>query len=300
MKGMKGKRRSPGWGVMPGVAALLPLAAGAGQGSDPALLRMKFQQGNRGDYRMSMQMTLLTTVGQRAPSTTRITMDTVQQQQVQEARPDGVGVVVSTVLKQQNSVNGKPAENEDIPPMIVTYDALGKVLDVKGGASANPAVGPLGSLFSAGGLTGIGTLLPTEPVTAGAVWTQTITLPNSPARATARCRLVRFEKVGRFRTARIRSLITVPVRLAIDATGQPAAQASEALLTARGTGTLNTEQNFAVTEGKLIRSTGSGTFLVNLQVKSSPTSNTKKAAQGGGPVAIKLKLQLTMGTNMIL
>ncbi|HLV79711.1 MAG TPA: hypothetical protein VKT32_05490 [Chthonomonadaceae bacterium] len=281
--------------------ALLPLAALAGQSDAPALLRMKFRQGEVNKYQTNMQMTMHMVMnmgtGQSHPGpapqpmTIPVNMNMLIQQQVTKVLANGNGVITSTVLNQQMSMNGQTRPNgANTPTTTITMTPLGKVVSMTGIPQQNPMSG----IFGPNSLSGMGTYLPSRAVRPGDSWTDTMRMPGltGAGSGTVRSHFIRYETVGRYRTALIRSVVTVPLNMNMNMMGQPAGRSGAGTMTMSGSMHITTDNNFAVAEGKLIRTTGDGGASIAMHFPHS--SQPSRPGMGAMPQSTLMTMKMTM------
>ena len=175
-----------------------------------------------------------------------------------------------------------------------------------------------GSAF--GGLVGSGALnlqrvyLPTKPVRLGESWTTKVTIAGLPGAGTgsAKSTLVRLEPVGRYQTARIRAILNAPLKLYLTADSRTTTNPKLSAQTVTGTLNMTFDSNLALAEGKVVRSGGSGTAVMNLtptvQPKFAPKPTVKSANGKVKPTTkpatsptppIRVTLILRVGNNLI-
>ena len=100
--------------------------------------------------------------------------------------------------------------------------------------------------------------------------------------------------------------ITTPVSAYLDAALQPTAKASDAACTATGTATVTSEVQFAIAEGRVIRSTGKGqtnmTVVVGKPAVPDKVATTRKkksvAATPTPPAKPSQTLKLTVTSDI--
>lgn len=298
--GLPRKTRLTAWGLVAALA--LPLTALATQTiNSPALLRYKLKEGDTTQYQMTMHMT--TTIKNPSlaqPMTIPGDVTTVVEQKVTKAFPQGGGEIVTTTISQEGRVNNQPMPAQTIPPITTTYDARGKILSLKGLPANNPMTQAMGGGIGSSGMMGMSAALPEKPVKPGDTWTQTVSLPGYSASGTAKCTLVRFEKVGPYQTARIRTLMTMPMSIMIDATQQPTKDPSKAVVQSSGTVTTSSDTNFVVGAGKIIRTAATVTAAMNIQPKGALAAKSKaKGAKPAAMAAMTMTMKMTMAMNMV-
>jgi hypothetical protein len=282
------------WGLC--ALFLLPLAAFAGQGNGPISLKMKFVPNETIKYQTSMQMDItMRQSAQAEPMKMPMTMSMVQDWQVTKINPDGSAMILTTTHDMQSKMNGQTMPNGAAGPASMTLhiSPQGKVLSTQGAPGFN-ATNPFGSLS----LNGMGAFLPTKPVKPGDTWTQSINLPGfTGGGGTAKSTLVSFENVGHFKTARIRTVATIPLNVLMGANGRPTHTASQAMMRMNGLCKVMGDTNFAIAEGKIIRSAVNGN--INMSMKTNTSSGKSSSTARGGPQSMTMRMKMTMAMNMI-
>jgi hypothetical protein len=274
--------------------------ATAGQtGGSPITLRLKFKPGQVAKYKTTMQMRL---IGQSVPLV--VQTDQVQQRQVNKTLPDGSGEVTVTVLEQRNSFNGQPSEDQEIAPLTLTYTPRGRVVNPPDTTVGNPIGNPMAGLLSLAGMGQASAYLPAGAVRPGATWTEKLSLPGIAKGGVVTSTFLRLETVGRFRTARIRSVVTLPLDMKTNAQGQPVQNDSEAALRGTGKAVITTDYNLALNEGLFVRIATNGTLDFALKPTTVPkpsgaSSKTGSPTPPNGQTLQAVRLKLTMGMNLI-
>ncbi len=288
--------------ILLGIAAIVPLAAWAQTpgGQITYTLQAKYKAGEIQRYQTSLlTQTILPTMG-----TSTMSLNMVQEQKTDKVLPDGSAEITLTTLNGQGTLNDKPIEMEtNKKPIRMVFDKRGNVkalLDVPKDAQN------LGGMFGRNSQLN-GAYLPIKPVKFGESWTATVTMPTNgggKTTATVKSSFVRIEQIGRFRTARLRSQLTAPMAIMTDGQGQITQNAAKALVKLTGKITMNYDTNFAIDEGKLIRSSVKGSINMTGKVLT-PTKPAPKTAKTGTkakptsaqPVAIQVQMQ--MGNSLI-
>lgn len=279
-----------------GTLVLLPLAAHAWQGGSPVKLHLKFKQGEKTKYQTTMQMNIAIPLpNQPQPMKQTVNVSMIQEHEVTKVLPNGGAVVTVTTTNQQTTANGQTQPGAAVPPLTMTYDAQGRVSSMKGLPTSNPATGPLNSMFNSGGMANMGFLLPNRAVKPGDTWTQAVNLPGFVKGGTAKCTYLKNESVGTFKTARIRTLVTMPLNMKMNQRGQPTTNAAEVFIVATGSGKVTADTNVAIAEGKIIRTSGSGNIAMLMKPKQAPAAPAGSKA----PQALKMNMKMEMGMKLI-
>lgn len=280
------------------ISAIVPMAAWAQTPGGQVLytLQAKYKAGEVLRYRTTMlTQTTLPTMGSSTMS-----LDMVQEQKTDKVLPDGSAEITLSTLNGQGKLNDKPIEMEtNKKPIRMVFDKRGnvkKLLDVP--QEAQSMGGMLGGNSQLNGA-----YLPTKSVKFGESWTAAVTLPTAgggKTTATVKSSFTRLELIGRFRTARLRSQLSAPMTMMTDGQGQITQNASKALVKLTGKITMNYDTNFAIDEGKIVRSSVKGSINMTGKVlaPNKPVAKTGKAkSTTAQPVAIQVQMQ--MGNSLI-
>lgn len=271
---------------------LVPVLAPAGQGSLIAL-KMKFNPGETSKYQTTMQMNIEMPMMQQAGGM-KMDMSMVQVQKVVKAQPNGGGDIQITTTDTRMNMNGQPMNSPASPPVTLTYDSQGNPKSVKGLPKDAPGGAVLGNMFNAGSMQMQGAFLPAKAVKPGDTWMQTVKMPGITSSAKVKGKFIKLEKIGRYRTAKIRTTLTGPMNLLMDAQGQPTNSAKQATMKMSGTMKMTTDTNFAISEGKMIRQAGSGT--INLTMLPLGGAASKGASPANN---MKMNMKMSLGSNLI-
>ena len=269
----------------------LGLSGGAGrtQNGPRAELTPKFRVGEISRYRTTAQTVVTVPVpNQPQPSQTTLDVDLTQKSRVVRGLPQGGGEVESTTSNGVILMNGKPSGEPDSKPVTLTYDARGNLTSVSGASEK----------ANFGGLLGSGTLgmqsafLPGRPVREGETWQQPLRLPGMPVSGagTATCRWLTTERVGRYETARIRSFLSQPLKIMFTGDSQPTQDPRRAVYVMTGQLNMTFISNFALVEGKVIRSSGVGGATLTPRLRAASSKNPSKAIAGMGKITLKMRI----------
>jgi len=291
-----------------GALCLLPLAAIAAQNDNaPALLRMKFRQGEASKYQVNIQATL--NLAQTLPTNqphqpppqpmvVPINTSLLMQQQVTRVLSNGNGVLTIAFLSQQTTVNGSTAgTGANLPPITMTLSPLGKIASITGIPH-----GDMNSMLSPTSMLGLEMFLlelflPSKPVRPGEAWTDSVHLSTLSGTGTAKSKFLRYETVGHYRTARIRTELTLPINTTANMAGEPVGRGSGAVSGVSGAVHMITERDFAVAEGKVIRSTGNGS--ITAVIKPLRASGPARPGMGIMPRSTRVSLKMTISTDLV-
>lgn len=191
---------------------------------------------------------------------------------------------------------GQPGGAPSMSTIKVTASPLGVFSGGAVAASSGGGAGAeLGALGSVGALGSITTYLPAKPVAPGETWTQNVRVPQmkEPARVTGT--LVKLGRVGRYKTAHISLMVTIPINSMVNAKGAVTTDRAQAATTVLGKLTMKYEDDFAIQEGKLIKSAGVGSMDVIITQIASAHPGAAGAGKGMSiPVSAKITLTGTL------
>ena len=305
----------------------LPVSARADStDSGQVVLQMRFTPGDTYKYQTNMQLgfTLPTPSSTRptpansaktgagsALGGTTFTVNAVQQIYVRRTASGGGGDLEVTTTGQNSLPGQPPVLSNDTRPVLMTYDAQGKLVSIRRQsetASANPM---FGALLGQGLLSMQGVVLPGKPVRIGETWTQKVQIPGvtGSGSSTVKSTLTRIENVGKYRTARLHVVITTPVSAYLDAALQPTTRQVEAASTMTGTAVVTDDVNFAIAEGRVIRSAGKGVTSMTVAIgkpvipdKPAPKRRKKGVVQtppaATAPAKSGQVLKMTVSTDI--
>ena len=226
-----------------------------------------------------------------------IQVSILQQMVVNKVLPDGGAMVLASTLSGQVVRDGNQMAPPEKNPMLVHYDTLGNI-------KAMRATGTTKQTDLMAGLLGSGALgfqrvyLPDKPVQLGDSWVQPVKVPGWNGQGKANAKLIRLEKVGRYQTARISAKVVLPIQIYLNANLQPLTAQKIKKATSALVGTLNMtfETNFALLEGKMIRTGGRGTGTFRIQ----PLKTSTKAPKTPAPSSdLAFTLEMSIGSSYI-
>lgn len=280
-----------------GGAMLLPMIALAGQSNAPVSLRMKFKTGATHKYQTSANVDV--------NGGMKFDISAIQIHKVQKTLTDGGAEVEITTTEARN--NGQPTG--PTPPIIMNYDSRGMIRGMKGALSGGDM---MGGMFNTGAMQMQGAFLPPKPVKPGDKWAQTFKMTGISSGAKSNSEFLKVERINRYQTAKIRTKITAPMTILLDAAVQPTTNPKQAAMKGVGRLTMTIDTNFAIADGKMIRTAGNG--LINMTMKPTnapiqPPTKTQapkstKAPQNAKPAptpadGLKINLKMQMGSNLI-
>ena len=146
-----------------------------------------------------------------------------------------------------------------------------------------------------GALGSITVYLPANPVGPGDTWTQKVNVPQMQEMATVTGVFEKPSQVGRYKTAHIKLTVIVPVNSNVDlaAATQGKAKGTSSI---SGTVTMRYTDDFAIAEGRLIKSIGSGS--TDLTVKQSGVTYPGAAAPAK-PTNAHIKASISMTSTLV-
>lgn len=283
---------SPLFGVI-----LLPVLVLAGQSSAPVTLRMKYRMGETNKYQTNANIDV--------NGGMKFDVSAVQIHKVQKTFTDGGADVEITTTEARN--NGQPTGAT--PPIIMSYDSRGMIRGMRGAIAGGDM---MGGMFNTGAMQMQGAFLPEKPVKSGEKWAQTFKMTGISSGAKASSEFLKVERINRYLTAKIRTKITAPMTLMLDSAVQPTTDPKKAAMKGVGTLSMTVDTNFAIADGKMIRTAGSG--LINMTMKPTnapiqppkkgPAPKTTKVPPKSKPATeaangLKINLKMQMGSNLI-
>lgn len=278
-------------------AALVAATAAAAQ--KPVLLRMKWRQGETLKYQTTMQIAVAQAMqGAAVPVNAATSMR--QEWHVTKVLANGSAEVTVTTLSATTVMNGRPGAGMNVPPYTMVYDATGHVLSMRGLQSSNPISGIFGGSSGGSSMLGATTMLPVRPVRPGDTWEEPVKIPGltGGSGGTMHSTYVRDEQIGRYQTASIRTHITMPLHIALDMAGKPAAAASAAAATISATLDGVIDANFAITEGTMVRTAGNMTASMSIEQRPPAASAGAKSAHTN-PQAMHMTMKMTIATALV-
>jgi hypothetical protein len=271
------------------------------------VLKMRFKPGAVSRYQtVANVVTMIHVPAGQEPPTTNIKVNLVQQMTVAKALPGGGGEVATTTQSGQILMNDKPygASPAGSVPITTTYSANGDILKISGLPLNQPGNNALfGGILGSGALNLQRVYLPGKPVRPGDTWNQTVTTPNLmfASKGSATTKFVKLEKVGRYQTARLRTEMKMPMKILLTMALAPTTNPKQAANTATGTLKLTFDSNFALEDGKVIRSAGSGggTFSIAAIPPKTQPGKLGRSAPATPQAPLKVDLNIQIGNSLI-
>ncbi len=281
--------------------AAFPLLAQAGSGGGaPAPLRIKYKQGEINKYQTNMSITLAgmgAKKGAQGGSMPIQQMSVMQEFKTSKLLPNGSAEVLITTTNMQS---GAAMGSTPLPkPVTLVMDSRGSVKAAKG----KPG-GAMSSMFS--GMMSSNALgtqqfpLPEKAVKPGDVWTTILPTPGMGT-STIKGQFVKVETVGKHKTALLHYVLMMPMKVMMDAAMQPTQSAAAATMTMSGNIVMNVDNDVEMLDGRLIRSSGSGTMLMTIipngrkAIAPKPGSPSKQPMPGN----MKFNTNISLGTTLV-
>lgn len=244
---------------------------------------------------------------------TNFSVNAVQDIKVRRAGPNGGGDLDVTTTGQNSLPGQPPIISNDTRPVIMSYDAQGKLTGLKRQAETASSNPMFSAMLGQGLLNMQGVILPAKPVKIGETWTEKIQIPGitGSGASTIKTTLVRVENLSKYRTARLHIVITTPVSAYLDAALQPVDKPSGAASTMTGTAIVTNDVNFAIAEGKVVKSISRGltTMAVAIGKPTPPAAPAKKRKKGAAPTPViapanpaqlyKMSVHTDIETNLV-
>jgi YD repeat-containing protein len=286
------------------VVALHAVARADSTDSGQVVLQLKFKPGDALKYQTNMKLGFTLPSFGAATKTaahggqsggelggTNFTVNAVQEIKVRAAAPTGGGDLDVTTTGQNTLPGQPPVISNDTRPVRMSYDALGKLTSIKRQgetASSNPM---FSAMLGQGLLCLQGVMLPAKPVRVGETWSQHVQIPNITGNgaSTVKTTLTRIEYLNKYKTAHLHVVITTPVSAYLDAALQPVAKPSGAASAMTGTAVVTDEINFALAEGRVVRSIGKGVTNMTVAIGKPAVPDAapgKRRKKGAPPVVV--------------
>ncbi len=198
--------------------------------------------------------------------TNSIQVNILQQMVVSKVLTDGGATLLASTLSGAVVRDGAQMPPPEKNPMLVSYNALGDIKELRA-TGAEKQTDLMAGLLGSGALSFQRVYLPNKPVALGDSWSQLVKIPGWNGQGKANAKLIRLEKIGRYQTARISATVTLPIQIYLNANLQPLTLNKIKTATSTLAGTLNMtfETNFAMQEGKMIRTGGRGKGTFHIQ-----------------------------------
>ena len=280
----------------------LPLLAQAGAGGGgPQPLRIKYTTGEINKYQSNMAITMVGMGGPKGAQGGGMPIQQVsviQQFKTGKLLPNGSAEVLVTTLNMQG---GGGMGSTPLPkPVTLVMDSRGAVTSSKGGSTAgSPAM--FGNMLGSNALGMQQIPLPEKAVKPGDIWANSIPMPGMGT-GNVKGQFVKVETVGKHKTALLHYLVTIPMKIMMDASMQPTQSAAAAQMTMSGNVVMNMDNDVELLAGRLIRSTGSGTMQMTITSKNTMKQLPRKAGSPPRPSTpnnMMVNTQVTLGTTLI-
>jgi len=285
-----------------GCAAYMLIPADAG-GVSAITLRCKFKAGETYTYQTSGQISIpMPNMGGAknaqvkhagtANNALNIPVNSTQKIVVVKLESNGNARLEITSTAQAGMPTGQPSGAPSISTQNVTATPLGVLMGAKSSGTSGGA-DELNDMSGVAALGSITAYLPAKPVSPGDTWSQKVNVPKMPEMATVSCVFEKLTQVGRYKTAHLKIKIVIPVNSKVDmaAATQGKAKGNSKI---SGSVTMHFDDDFAIQEGRLIKSIGTGS--ANLTVNQSGLSAPGAV---GAPRAASASIKITMTSTLV-
>jgi len=280
----------------------LPLLAQTGAGGGgPVTLRMKYKMGEVSQYQSNMAVTMGGANGAGGAQSSGMPLQqvsVVQEFKTVKLLPNGGAQVTVTTINMQG---GAGMGATTVPkPVTLIMDSRGGVTSAVG-AKGNSSPSLLGGVMGSDALGTQQFPLPQSAVKPGSSWTTTLPI-SGMGTGNIKGQFVKFEAVGAYKTALLHYLLTIPVKVLLNAQMQPTQTAAASTATLSGTIVMNIDNDVDLQTGRLVRSSGTGTMSAQFTAKNPPKQLAPKPgapAKPAGPLSTKMAINLTIGTTLV-
>lgn len=272
-----------------------PPAPAASNGA--VLLRLKYQPGAVRRYHLAILVDARLPGAGSDPDVPVYTLsvDLVEQEHVVKLLPHGGALVEVSTVSGAGTLNGKPfTPPTDSKPQLLQFDAQGDLTapprDAKDPGGGLPV---LNGFFTAGAVCMHGIFLLDRPVRPGERWTRKMRLGgfSGAGMATVRSLFTGYGTVGPYRTARIHSMVSLPLRTFLTASGGPASARHGAANALTGFVNMTYDSDLAVDTGAVLRTAEHGEVVARIHpLAAQAVKAAQKAAPPGPPLVILLQL----------
>ena len=275
--------------------AAFPLFAQAGQGgSGPITLRVKYRQGEVNTYQTNMSISLAgagTRKNAAAGSMPLQQLSAKQEFKTSKLLPNGSAEVIVKTTNMQGGAGSAAALPK---PVTLIMDSRGTVKSTKGTLGSN-APSMFNNMLGSNSLGTQRAPLPEKAVKPGDTWSNSLPMPGMGT-GMVKGQFVKVETVGKHKTALLHYVLTIPVKMMMDANQQPTQSAAAAKMTMSGNVVMNVDNDVDLLGGRLIRSTGNGAMVMTI------TTNAPKppALKTGGPPRPSVPGTMTINTTIAL
>ena len=257
-------------------------------------LRMKFKQGDINRYKMKVTTRVVSPSGLGGETkTTDNDASMVSEQKTTKLLDSGAAEIITTLTSFDMKTDGKTSGAPNIPTVTMQMTPTGKVLSTKSEDTA--ATDALKNMFTSA-FSSPQSFLPNDAVTIGAKWTQTMNLPGavSGKEGTMDCSLTRIETVNGVKTALIHAIMKVPMLAMLDAMGQPTKVESDAMALFDGTIVSNMDINFAIDEGRIVRTVSSGDSEIAIKLGKAAPAEAAAFLPKDAKVTMKMNMNMSL------
>ncbi len=262
-------------------------------------LKLKHKQGDVSRYQTTAEITTNVPSGDpNRPIQSSYRVDITQQLKVLKLLKAGGSEIELSTLSGQYSQNGQPFQINDPAPAIITYDQRGNISAMR--AKPKKKGEGLAEAIGSGALGMLRVYIPPSAVKVGEAWRQEVSIPGLrwTGKGNAYIRFLRTEPVGRYETARLRAAFALPITIYINQNLQPLPSKKGASALLSGLLSMSFDSNFAIAEGKPVKSGGSGTAKLRLKLLDQSQTPTKKRL----PSALEkadITMEMHLGSNLL-
>jgi hypothetical protein len=280
--------------------ALLPANAGLGSAIS---LRFKFRAGDTYTYQTSGQIGIpmpnfgggkpgSTVHSGKSGTTLNLPVNSTQTVKVLKLESNGNARLE---ISSSGTSTMQIGQGGGVPTMttinVIATPLGGLTGTTRGGGGGDP----LNSLSGVGALASITVYLPAKSVSPGDSWTQKVSVPQMSEMANMTAVFEKLSQVGRYKTAHIKLTVTIPISSKVDAAAATQGkQKGEAKV--GGVVTMHYEDDFAIAEGRLIKSIGTGSADLNIKQSGVVISSTPGAS---APPSVHIAAKLTMTSTLV-
>jgi hypothetical protein len=209
-----------------------------------------------------------------------------------KVKPDGTGVVHYTMSNFSMQMMGQTMQMPEMPPVTMEMDSRGRTKVVNApAAQGNPMMGQFMNMQQ-GPNSGI--ILPDRPIKVGDTWETEVDVPGvAGQKAKATCKLAAVEQVGGQEALRIEQVMEGPMDMLVGPNGQPTTDAASAMMSMKGTFSVNSVSHVLEKNGRLLKSSGEMKLDMVMEMKGDA------AAQSPFGSKMNMKMDGKMSTDLV-
>jgi len=226
----------------------------------------------------------------------KLPMNSTQQIHVLTVSPDGSADLEVTTKGASPLPGAMMAPANGLIVSKVKASPQGVLSAINTGAKPGGATSVIGELSGIGSMGSIGIYLPKKPVRIGDTWSVNVPIPQLSATANIVGTYVSNGQVGRYKTAHIRLAVSMPFSTKLDASGGSVKPGGKVKTDVSGKLVMKYEQDFAIKEGRLIKSLGEGATSISIK---QPASAQPGAPSGGGPKSVTIETKVTVSSALL-